>query len=248
MSDPAAERSAESAAPGTALRLAVVLLVAASGAVETISFTALDRVFAGVMTSNLALLGMAVGRVQGSAVTGAVLALGGFGLGAGVTAGLTRRASSPPAHWSGRVTACLVGEAALLGAGAGVWAALGGTPGESARNALQFGAAAAMGIQAAAMVAAGRSAAPTTYLTGTLAAYIVKGVGAGRPSRWVPARLGAMSVGAGICMAVLRAAPAWAGVLPVALVACALLTARAASGPGSGPGPASWVRLTRRSR
>ncbi|MER6127111.1 YoaK family protein [Streptomyces sp. NPDC001795] len=211
--------------PGTALRLAVVLLVAASGAVETISFTALDRVFAGVMTSNLALLGMAIGRGQGAGVSAALLALTGFGLGAAVTAKLTRQRTGVVTHWPPRVMFCLFGEAVVLGAGAVIWAAVGGSPGDTARDALQFGAGAAMGIQAAAMVAAGRAAAPTTYLTGTLATYIVKGVGAGHHDRWVPARLGALMVGAGVAMAVLRAAPGWAGVLPVALVACAVLAA-----------------------
>jgi uncharacterized membrane protein YoaK (UPF0700 family) len=177
------------------------------------------------MTSNLALLGMAVGRGQSTGVTAALLALTGFGLGAAVTAWFTRQRTGVVMHWPPRVVFCLGGEAVVLAAGAVVWAAEGGSPGETARDVLQFGAAAAMGIQAAAMVAAGRAAAPTTYLTGTLATYIVKGVGAGRPDRWVPARLGALMVGAAASMAVLRSAPAWAGVLPLALVACAVLIA-----------------------
>ncbi|MFF4121500.1 YoaK family protein [Streptomyces sp. NPDC001714] len=216
-----------SAEPGTALRLAVVLLVAASGAVETISFIALDHVFAGVMTSNLALLGMAVGRAQGTGVTAAVLALAGFGLGAAVTAWFTRRNEGTVTHWPRPVLLCLVGEALLLTAGAVVWAVQGGAPGRGARDVLQFGAALTMGIQSGAMVAAGLAAAPTTYLTGTLATYIVKGVGAGRPSRWVPVRLAALIAGAAACAAVLRTAPGWAGVLPPVLVVCALLAAGA---------------------
>ena len=218
--EPAAE-------PGTALRVAVVLLVAASGAVETISFTALDHVFAGVMTSNLALLGMAVGRTRGAGVTAALLALAGFGLGAAGTARFTRGHEGTVTHWPRPVLCSLVGEALLLAVGAVVWAVLGGAPGRTARDLLQFGAALTMGIQSGAMVAAGRAAAPTTYLTGTLATYIVKGVGAGRPNRWVPVRLAALIAGAGACAAVLRTAPGWAGALPPVLVACALLAARA---------------------
>ncbi|MFF5140223.1 DUF1275 family protein [Streptomyces sp. NPDC013157] len=213
------------AEPGTALRVAVVLLVAASGAVETISFTALDHVFAGVMTSNLALLGMAVGRAQATGVTAAVLALAGFGLGAAVTARFARGYEGTARHWPRPVVLCLAGEALLLAAGAVVWAVLGGAPGRTARDVLQFGAALTMGIQSGAMVAAGRAAAPTTYLTGTLATFIVKGVGAGRPNRWVPVRLAGLFAGAAACMAVLRTAPGWAGVLPPVLVVCALLAA-----------------------
>ncbi|MFE9610721.1 DUF1275 family protein [Streptomyces sp. NPDC006012] len=211
--------------PGLVLRLAVVLLVAASGAVETISFTALDHVFAGVMTSNLALLGMAAGRGQDTGVTAAVLALAGFGAGAAAVAWPTRRSTGVVTHWSARVMLCLVAEAVVLAAIAGVWAAVGGTPDGTTRHVLQFGAALAIGVQSAAMVAAGRAAAPTTYLTGTLATYIVKGLGSTRSQRWVPARLGALVAGAAACMALLRAARTWAPVLPVALVVCALLMA-----------------------
>ncbi|WP_405594125.1 DUF1275 family protein [Streptomyces sp. NBC_01092] len=211
--------------PVTALHLAVVLLVAASGAVETISFIALDHVFAGVMTSNLALLGMAIGRGQATGVTATVLALTGFALGAAVTARLTRRREDMLTRWAPPVMFCLAGEAVVLAVGAGTWAAMGGAPGRTARDALQFGAAAAMGIQSAAMVAAGRAASPTTYLTGTLATYIVKGVGGGRRDRWVPVQLAALMAGAGASMAVLRAAPRWTGVLPVVLVVCAILAA-----------------------
>ncbi|MHB9863600.1 YoaK family protein [Streptomyces sp. YIM S03343] len=212
---------------GARLHVAVVLLVATSGAVEAISFLALDHVFAGVMTSNLALLGMAVGRGQASGMTAAVLALAGFGVGTAATAWLTRRSENAVTHWPQPVMFCLAGEAVLLAAGTGIWAAVGGSPGEMARNLLQFGAAAAMGIQSAAMVAAGRAAAVTTYLTGTLTMYIVKGVGAGRPDHWVPAQLGALIVGAGASAGLLRAAPGWAGVLPVVLMVCALSVAGA---------------------
>jgi uncharacterized membrane protein YoaK (UPF0700 family) len=212
--------------PGTATHIAVVLLVAASGAVETISFTALDHVFAGVMTSNLALLGMAIGRARGAGVAAALLALAGFGAGAVVVAWVTRGRADAGVYWSPRVMFCLVGEVALLTVGAGVWAASGGAPSAGTRDVLQFGAAAAMGAQSAAMVAAGRAAAPTTYLTGTLADYIVRGLGtSSRPDRWVPVRLGALIAGAAAAMAVRMAAPPWAGALPCALVTVAILTA-----------------------
>ncbi|MFF7981481.1 DUF1275 family protein [Streptomyces sp. NPDC007901] len=240
MSDARPKRATEPSGPsptepGTALRVAVVLLVAASGAVETISFTALDHVFAGVMTSNLALLGMAVGRAQATGVTAAVLALAGFGVGAAVTAWFTRRPRGEVTRWSPPVLWSLAGEALLLAAGAVTWALLDGAPGPLARDVLQCGAALTMGIQSGAMVAAGHAAAPTTYLTGSLATYIVKGVGAGRPNRWVPARLAALMVGAAASMAVLRNAAAWAGVLPPVLVVCALLAAGVRRGGAAGP-------------
>ncbi|MFF7188442.1 DUF1275 family protein [Streptomyces sp. NPDC008222] len=219
------QREEPDSGPGPTTCIAVVVLVAASGAVEAISFTALDHVFAGVMTSNLALLGMAIGHGGGTGVASAALALAGFGAGAGLVAWVTHGREEVATHWPARVMFCLTGEAVLLAVGAGVWAASGGAPGAVARDALQCGAAMAMGAQAAAMVAAGRAAAPTTYLTGTLATYIVRGVGRTRPDGWVPARLGALIVGAAAAMALRRVAPAWAGALPFVLVAAATLTA-----------------------
>ncbi|MFF7972478.1 DUF1275 family protein [Streptomyces sp. NPDC007905] len=212
--------------PGRSLRIAVVLLVAASGALESVSFLGLDRVFAGVVTSNLALLGMAGGRGEAAGVTAAVLALAGFGVGALAVARCTRGCLTAATHWPRRVMVVLGVEAALLAVGALVWGLTGGTPGEATRDAMQFGAALAMGTQSAAMVAAGRAAAPTTYLTGTLATYIVKGIGTGRPGVWVPLRLVGLIVGAAVSAALLKEARAWAALPPVALVLCAIAIAR----------------------
>ncbi|MBY8882285.1 DUF1275 family protein [Actinacidiphila acidipaludis] len=214
-------------APARELRLAVVVLVAASGAAEPLSFLALDHVFAGVMTSNLALLGMAIGRSRSADVTAAVLALAGFGVGAGVVALVTRGRKGTLDRWPPRVLLCLAGEALLLAVGATLWAAWGGAPGQTARHALQCGLAAAMGAQAGAMVSAGRAAAPTTYLTGTLATYIVHGLSSAsaRPDGWIPLRLGALIAGAAVATAVLKTAPAWAGIVPCVLVVAAVLIA-----------------------
>jgi uncharacterized membrane protein YoaK (UPF0700 family) len=210
---------------GRSLRIAVVLLVAASGAVESVSFLGLDRVFAGVMTSNLALLGMAVGRGEAVDVTAAVLALSGFGVGTAVVAWCTRGSAVPTSHWPRHVMFFLGAEAALLAAGALAWGLTGGTPGETARDVMQFGAALAMGVQAACMVAAGRAAAPTTYLTGTLATYIAKGIGTGRPGVWVPLRFVGLIAGAAVSAALLKEARAWAALPSVILILCAIATA-----------------------
>ncbi|MCC3770277.1 DUF1275 family protein [Streptomyces sp. UNOC14_S4] len=220
-------------APAHRLRIAVAVLVAASGAVEALSFTALDHVFAGVMTSNLAMLGMAAGRARGAQVTAALLALGGFAAGTAAGARVTRGGEGAQERWSAPVLYCLTGEILLLAAGAAVWGASGGMPGGTTRDVLQCGAAAAMGAQCAAMVAAGRAAAPTTYLTGTLATYIVRGPGSASACSgpWVPVRLAALVVGAAVAVILHRTAPPWAGLLPAVLVAVAVLTAIA---PGYG--------------
>ncbi|MFF3166373.1 DUF1275 family protein [Streptomyces sp. NPDC003273] len=212
-------------AQGRFLRLAVVLLVAASGGIEATSFLGLGHVFAGVMTSNLALLGMAAGRGEPLDVTAASLALGGFGAGTALAAWYTRASVTSATHWPRRVMVVLAAEAVLLALGASVWGFTGGRPGEAVRDVLQCGAALAMGAQSAAMVAAGKAAAPTTYLTGTLAAYIVKGIGTGSPGLWVPLRFAALVAGAALCAVMLDKARPWALLPSVVLVMCALAVA-----------------------
>ncbi|MGW4199104.1 DUF1275 family protein [Streptomyces sp. NPDC005004] len=212
------------------LRIAVMLLVAASGALESVSFLGLERVFAGVMTSNLALLGMAVGRGESVGVTAAVLALAGFGLGVLIGAWHTRGSATAATRWPRCVVVVLAAEAVLLAVGALVWGLTGGRPGETTRYVMQVGAGLAMGAQSAAMVAAGHTAAPTTYLTGTLATYIVKGVHGGRQGVWVPLRFAGLVAGAGVSAALLKEARAWAALPPVVLMLCALAVACAPLG------------------
>ncbi|MFF0887026.1 DUF1275 family protein [Streptomyces sp. NPDC001046] len=220
-----AKRQAPGPVPERSLRVAVVLLVAASGAVETVSFLGLSEVFAGVMTGNLALLGMAVGRGEPVDVTAALLALGGFGAGTAIAGWYTRGSTGPATGWPRRVLLVLAADLVLWGVGALVWGLAGGRPAETLRDLLQFGAATALGGQSAAMVTAGRAAAPTTYLTGTLAAYIVKGIGTGRSDVWVPLRLASLVAGAALSAALLDHARAWALLPPVLLTGCALLAA-----------------------
>ncbi|MFJ5521172.1 DUF1275 family protein [Streptomyces griseoluteus] len=205
----------------------MTLLVAASGALESVSFLGLERVFAGVMTSNLALLGMAVGRGKAVGVTAAVLALAGFGLGVLAGASCTRGSAGAATHWPRSVLFVLAAEAVLLGVGALVWGLTGGVPGATTRYVMQFGAGLAMGAQSAAMVTAGHTAAPTTYLTGTLATYLVKGVHSGRQDVWVPLRFAGLVAGAAVSAALLKEARAWAALPPVALTLCALAVAAA---------------------
>ena len=79
-----------------------------------------------------------------------------------------------------------------------------------------------MGAQSGAMVAAGRAAAPTTYLTGTLAAHIAKGVSTGHPGMWVPLRFAGLIAGAAVSAVLLEEARPWAALPPAVLILCAI--------------------------
>ncbi|MGF0174445.1 DUF1275 family protein [Streptomyces sp. Marseille-Q5077] len=188
-------------------------------------FLALDKVFARVMTSNLALLGMAAGRAEAAGVKAAALALGGFAAGVLVVAVFTRHCTARTTRWPRRVMLVLGVDVFLLAVGALFWGLTGGMPGERARDVLQCGAALVMSSQSAAMVAAGHAAAPITYLTGTLATFITKGVRTGRPGIWVPLRFVGLIAGAALSAALLKHAPAWGAFPPVVLVLAAITTA-----------------------
>jgi uncharacterized membrane protein YoaK (UPF0700 family) len=213
-------------APAAADQAALILLAAASGAVDAIAFTALGHVFAGVMTGNLALLGIAAGDARPADTGPPLLALAGFVLGT-FTAASACRNTRAEGSWPPRVLGCLAGEAVLLAVDAVVWARSAAAPGSALRDLLLFLAAVAMGGQSGAMLAAGSVARPSTYLTGSLATFITRGAGGagGGADRWVPVRLVALVAGAASAAVLHRAAPPWTAALPPALVALAVLTA-----------------------
>jgi uncharacterized membrane protein YoaK (UPF0700 family) len=225
---PQTPETTNNATPGTLrAQLAVVTLAAASGAVETIAFLGLGHVFAGVITGNLALLGMALGNAGGKTTEAdaAALAVLGYAVGLAVVAPLTRRSTSIGGRWAPRVLACLIGETVLLAVGAGLWAAANGAPGPAAQHVLQFGASFAMGAQSAAMLATGKPVGATTYMTGSLSTFVVNGLGTSseRANPWVPLRLAAVIAGAAAAAAVRSASPSWAAAMPAFLVAAGTL-------------------------
>lgn len=207
----------------------MVLLAAAAGAVDAMAFTALGHVFAGVMTGNLALLGLAAGGDHLADVVPPLVALAGFAAGTAAAAracrGLPMGATDGP-RWPPRVLRCLAGEAALLTAAAIIWATSGAPPTGAPRDALLCTVAAAMGTQSAAILASGPTARPSTYLTGALTTFITRSVGhIPGPDPWVPARLAALATGAATAAAVFRYATGWTAFLPPVLVVCAVAVA-----------------------
>lgn len=205
---------------------AVVLLAAAAGAIDAIAFIALGHVFSGVMTGNLALLGIAAGNGHPGDVKEPLIALAGYIAGAAAAARICRDVVPDRSTWPARVLFCLAGEAVLLIGWAAVWGATSGHPGALTRYGLLCAAALAMGVQSAAMISAGPTAKPSTYLTGTLTVFITRGTRVARGTdRWVPVRLAALVCGATVAAVLHRTAAGWSGALPPALVVTAVLTA-----------------------
>ncbi|MBO1330871.1 DUF1275 family protein [Streptomyces sp. VRA16 Mangrove soil] len=209
-------------------QVTLLLLAAASGAVDALAFTALGTVFAGVMTGNLVLLGISAGQGSMAEVAGPLYALGGYVAGAAAAALVCRTGKEGGTWggvWPGAVVAWLCAQCGLLGAVAVIGAALDGRPGGAWQTVLLVVAAVAMGGQSAAMVAAGAGAAPTTYFTGTLTTLVtgtVEGTDRHAGQFWVAARLTAVVGGAACAVGVHESAAPWGFVPPAVLTACAV--------------------------
>ncbi|MEU3369975.1 DUF1275 family protein [Streptomyces sp. NPDC006660] len=160
----------------------LLVLSAASGATDAFAFLCLGKVFAGVMTGNLVLVGASVGAGDRDVVPRALSALTGYALGAAGAAVVSARV---PARL------LLAGQSALLALLAAGWA-LGLGRSLGSQVALLLVAALAMGVQARTW------GTPTTYFTGTftgLAGRVGKGE-AERADRWAAGRLVAVVLGA----------------------------------------------------
>lgn len=138
----------------------LLALTAAAGWSDALSYAALGHVFTANMTGNLVLLGLALGRIEGTAVERSAVALAGFAAGALLGALVTRGPLRGP--WPPSVTAALGIEAAMLAAFAAVW--LTGT----AVDALIALSALGMGVQSAAIRRLDVPGVATTFVTGTI--------------------------------------------------------------------------------
>ena len=123
----------------------LMALTFGTGIVDAVGYLALDHVFIGNMTGNVAILGMAIAGGDGLPVVGPLAAMLPFSAGAAVT-GLALQ--KKPAGWSASIAVSLL-LAGLLMAGVGVTALLvHASPGSGTQILMSSLAAVAMGIQA----------------------------------------------------------------------------------------------------
>ncbi len=161
----------------------VVLLTVTAGAVNAVSFLALGKVFSSVITGNMVLLGIAAATHDASEAIRGGAALAGYAAGVLAGAPLAARRSDQGGTWPSGVTATLAAELCVLMIFCAGWDGSGGRPHGDAQLALLIVAAAAMGMQSAAVRHLGHMS--STYLTSTLT-----GVLAGLATRTVPDGLG----------------------------------------------------------
>ncbi|WP_190232851.1 YoaK family protein [Streptomyces avicenniae] len=212
-------------APPALYPRALLVLTAATGAVDAVSFLALDRVFSGNMTGNVLLLGFGLVGAEARPVVQPLVALAAFSLGAALGSRLVRAAARDQASATGprlpRVALHVVAaELCLVSALAALWPVLGDSPGKPVTSLLTALLALMMGAQTAAMRPTGLSDLSTVVITSALVTLVSPG---GRDA--VPRQAGALAAllgGAAVAaLAVIHAHAA----LALAGVAVALATA-----------------------
>jgi uncharacterized membrane protein YoaK (UPF0700 family) len=201
--------------PAAARDYRIVVLTITTGAVNAVSFLALGKVFSSIITGNLVLLGVAVTTHSSAEAIHASLAIAGYAAGILIGAPLAALRSPQVGAWPASVTATLGAELVVLAGFCVGWELSDGSPHDGGQLALLIVAAAAMGMQSAAVRRLGHMS--STYLTSTLLAVL-----AGLATRTRPAGLGrslgalaAIVVGALAGGMLARSAYAW---LPVAVL------------------------------
>ena len=144
--------------PTTAVLL---VLAAAAGTTDAISYLGLGRVFPANMTGNTVLLGIGIADGDYDAAARSAVALAGFLVGAAVTAFAV---TSPDNRH--RLTRGLTGELAVLAAACGLWLATGDRPAAVPQHVLIALVSLAMGAQSATVISLDVGVS-TTFITGT---------------------------------------------------------------------------------
>ncbi len=212
--------------PDAAHRRVIVVLAVLSvgtGATDALSFLRLGNVFASVMTGNLVLLGVSIGRRDPSLAIHAGVAFAGYVAGVAVGHRICR-ADADMAGWARSARIALAGELVLLTAMLVSWIAVGAVPPKGLEFTLLAVATGVMGVQSAVVRAMPASTPSTTYLTGTLTQVVSDLVTGGRlagQSRAL-ASIGGVVAGAGATAGLVVGAPDAAPAVAVAAVALAL--------------------------
>ena len=199
-----------------------VVLTAAAGAIDVVTFFAFNQVFASTMTGNLVLLGLGLGQGEWLQVVDNLCAMGGY-CGGLVVGTLVCGVAMRRLPWRNAVGIALTVELALLVAVGAVWW---GADDDSAIAqgrvvVLVVGSGLAMGIQAAAMRYIGPAGTPTSFLSGTVTNWVSSLVELHKPFRWgwnSPLRILAIVVAAAGNAVVQGWQPDLAFAVPVLLV------------------------------
>lgn len=210
--------------------VATVILAVVSGATDALGFLALGGAFTSVMTGNMVLLGIALGRWDGELAGHTAAAIVCFILGCAAGARLAGSPRPDDPVWPRPITIALWVEFVALACFAAAWWASGSAPAGLVQLGLLVINALALGVQSSAVLRFGVSGLSTTYLTGTLTTLVSRLV-SGHRFRDVAHSLSILAGligGAALMTALLHAAPVAAPVLQLAGVAAVLVIAHRA--------------------
>lgn len=216
-----------------AVLLLGLVLAFGPGSVDIAAFTRLGGVFAGVMTGNLALLGLAAARLSAALAVHTGLAFAGYVVGAAVGTriiGVGDAGDSTVSDWPAPIVRALVIELVVIVAVSAGWELTDGRPSGSGQLALLTAAALAMGVQSA-VTRLLPGTISTTYLTGTLTGIVAELVTSrhlGAAHRRGLAILFAAASGAAAGGALVGASAAWLPAVPLAACTTAVSVAIAA--------------------
>ena len=154
--------------PKTAREVLLLLLSAAAGCVDALSYLGLGQVFTANMTGNTVLFGIALGQAKGEEALGGGVALAGFVLGVAGGAIITEGKIEGRSVWPRVVTVALAFELVVMVAFAVGFCLTGGVPTGGARYVIIALSALAMGVQSTAVRSLGVGGVASTYITGTL--------------------------------------------------------------------------------
>jgi len=173
----------------------LLLLTAATGAIDAVSYLALDKVFTGNMTGNVLFLGFALVGVAGIPFLNNAVALLGFVVGSMVSGRIIGRGHAKGLPRSS--TWVLLTGGALAIALAVIWTVLGELP-HIWMLVVTFVLAAVMGAQVSAVKPIGNTDITTIVVTNTLANLARDSrPGGGKGQAWVQRLLAVVSMGVG---------------------------------------------------
>jgi uncharacterized membrane protein YoaK (UPF0700 family) len=146
----------------------LILLTFVTGVTDATAFERLGNVFTSVMTGNMVLLGLAVGKGDLSPAFHVGLALMAYVSGAMLGGRIAGHPTKSDGPWPHHLTRALLMEFGLFGVFAIAWEVEGGHVTGGLQVVLLVVCAIALGIQSSAVLRLGLSGLSTTYLTGTL--------------------------------------------------------------------------------
>jgi len=198
----------------------VVALTFVTGSIDAIGLLKLGGVFTSVMTGNMVLLGVSIGKHNAAIAYHTGVAFVAYIIGSFLGARVAGHADGDKHLWPRPVVNALAFELAVLAIFGVWWEFVGASPDTTVAYSLLALNAVALGIQSAAVLRFGISGLSTTYLTGTLTQFIA---GLTKRNEPIQARsafiLLALIAGAAVGSSTALGAPRFAPLVPIGALA-----------------------------